>query len=79
MVSAKILTLFFVALCVGLMVEQASAQWGWGWPYYGYGYGWWGKRSAGFGAQQEGPHQFQPPVGGPSHDGVDANQQPNFH
>ncbi|KAH7700107.1 hypothetical protein AAVH_32778 [Aphelenchoides avenae] len=70
MVSAKIVTLFLVVLCVGLMVEQAAAQWYY--PYYGY---YWGKRSAGF-APQDVPQSLHAPLG--QYGSAGGNHQPNF-
>lgn len=44
--------LFLVAFCVGVMIEEASAQyWPYYYPYYGY---YLGKRQAGFGPSAAG-------------------------
>lgn len=71
MSAARIAVLLLVAVMVGFVIEEATAQYyygygypgygygyGYGYPYYGYGY--YGKREAGFAPQAAEGAQFQP-------------------
>ncbi|KAL3116441.1 hypothetical protein niasHT_006888 [Heterodera trifolii] len=48
--TIKMASLFLLALCIGIAIEQTQAFYGWGAYDYAYPYGgWYGKRQAGFG------------------------------
>ncbi|CAD5227676.1 unnamed protein product [Bursaphelenchus okinawaensis] len=59
--SQVTLTLLVALFLIGFVVEEAAAQYYYGWPAYGYGYGYpyygyygyYGKREAGFGAEEK--------------------------